>query len=81
MGRPGLVDGGDGVHLVGPLFGAATPQLPQWMQGISPFTHVRPEAPAADVTTVPVVSLLAISAFLAVAGLLAFRRRNLALPA
>jgi ABC-2 type transport system permease protein len=65
--------------LLGPLFGAATLQLPQWIQNVSPFTHI-PKAPAADVTTIPVVSLLAISAALAVAGLVAFRRRNLALP-
>ena len=66
--------------LVGPLFGAATMQLPQWVQDISPFTHV-PKVPAADVTTVPILSLVALSAVLAVAGLVAFRRRNLALPA
>ena len=65
--------------LLGPLFGAATLQLPQWTQDMSPFTHI-PKAPAADVTTVPVVSLLAISAVLAAGGLVAFRRRNLALP-
>ena len=65
--------------LLGPLFGAATLQLPQWTQDMSPFTHI-PKAPAADVTTVPVVGLLAISAVLAVTGLVAFRRRNLALP-
>jgi ABC-2 type transport system permease protein len=65
--------------LLGPLFGAATLQLPQWMQDLSPFSHI-PKAPAADVTTVPVVSLLAISAVLAVAGVVALRRRNLALP-
>jgi LPXTG-motif cell wall-anchored protein len=35
---------------------------------------------AADITTAPVVSLLAISAVLGLAGLVAFRRRNLALP-
>jgi ABC-2 type transport system permease protein len=66
--------------LVGPLFGAATMQLPQWVQNISPFTHV-PKVPAADVTTVPILSLVALSAVLAVAGLVAFRHRNLALPA
>ena len=63
----------------GPLFGAATLQLPQWVQNLSPFTHI-PKAPAADVTAVPVVSLQAISAVLTVAGLVAFRRRNFALP-
>jgi putative exporter of polyketide antibiotics len=66
--------------LVGPLFGAATMQLPQWVQNLSPFTHV-PKVPAADITTVPIISLVALSAALAVAGLVAFRRRNLALPA
>ena len=65
--------------LLGPLFGAATFQLPQWVQDISPFTHI-PKAPAADITAVPVLSLVAISAVLGVAGLVAFRRRNLALP-
>jgi ABC-2 type transport system permease protein len=65
--------------LLGPMFGAATLQLPQWVQDLSPFTHI-PKAPAADITTFPVVSLIAISAVLAVTGLVAFRRRNLALP-
>ena len=66
--------------LLGPLFGAATMQLPEWTQNLSPFTHVA-KAPAADVTAVPVVALIAISVALAIAGLAAFRRRNLALPA
>lgn len=66
--------------LVGPLFGAATMQLPQWVQDISPFTHV-PKVPAVEVTSVPIIGLVALSAVLAVAGLVAFRRRNLALPA
>ena len=66
--------------LLGPMFGATTLQLPQWMQNLSPFTHI-PKAPAADVTIVPIVSLLTIAAILAVAGLVAFRRRNLPLPA
>jgi ABC-2 type transport system permease protein len=65
--------------LLGPLFGAATLQLPQSMQDLSPFTHV-PKAPAASVTTLPVVILLALSAVLAVVGLVAYRRRNIALP-
>jgi ABC-2 type transport system permease protein len=66
--------------LLGPLFGAATFQLPAWVQDISPFTHI-PKAPAAAITALPVMGLLVISALLAVAGLVAFRRRNLALPA
>jgi ABC-2 type transport system permease protein len=65
--------------LLGPLFGAATFQLPTWVQDMSPFTHI-PKAPAAAITAAPVVGLLVISALLAVAGLVAFRRRNLALP-
>ena len=65
--------------LLGPLFGAATFQLPTWVQDISPFTHI-PRAPAAAITALPVVGLLVISALLAVAGLVAFRRRDLALP-
>ena len=65
--------------LLGPLFGAATFQLPLWVQNISPFTHI-PKAPAAEITALPVVSLLAVAVGLAVAGLVAFRRRNLALP-
>jgi ABC-2 type transport system permease protein len=65
--------------LLGPLFGAATFQLPPWVQDISPFTHI-PKAPAAAITAPPVVGLLVIAALLAVAGLVAFRRRSLALP-
>ncbi|HET7379186.1 MAG TPA: hypothetical protein VFJ24_04000 [Gaiellales bacterium] len=65
--------------LLGPLFGAATFRLPPSAQDLSPFTHI-PKAPAAEITAVPVVSLLAVAVAFAVAGLLAFRRRNLALP-
>jgi ABC-2 type transport system permease protein len=66
--------------MLGPLFGGATMQLPEWAQNLSPFTHV-PKAPAAEVTALPVVALIAISCALAAAGLAWFRRRNLALPA
>jgi ABC-2 type transport system permease protein len=66
--------------LLGPLFGAATLQLPGWAQDLSPFTHV-PKAPAADVTVAPVLGLLAIAAILVAAAVTAFRRRNLVLPA
>jgi len=66
--------------LLGPLFGAATLQLPGWAQDLSPFTHV-PKVPAADVTAVPVVALLVVATALAAAGLAWFRRRDLALPA
>jgi ABC-2 type transport system permease protein len=66
--------------LLGPLFGAATLQLPTWVQGISPFTHT-PKLPATDFTALPIVGLTVISAVLAAAGLAALRHRNLALPA
>ena len=65
--------------LLGPLFGAATFQLPAWAQDLSPFTHV-PKAPAAAVTALPVVALIAIAAALVAAGLASLRRRDLALP-
>ena len=63
----------------GPFFGAAAFRLPQWVRDISPFTHI-PKVPAADITAVPLVSLVAISVALGVAALVAFRRRNLSLP-
>jgi ABC-2 type transport system permease protein len=66
--------------LLGPLFGAATFQLPEWTQNLSPFAHT-PKLPGADVTAVPVVALIAIAAALAAAGVATFRRRNLTLPA
>ena len=47
--------------LLGPLFGAATFQLPPWVQDISPFTHI-PKAPAVAITAPPVVGLLVIAA-------------------
>lgn len=65
--------------LLGPLFGAATMQLPEWMQDMSPFTHI-PKVPGAALTFTPIIVLIAISAALAVVGLNSFRRRNLALP-
>jgi ABC-2 type transport system permease protein len=65
--------------LVGPLFGAATLQLPAWAQDVSPFTHT-PKLPAAELTALPVVSLIAIAAVLVAAGLASFHHRNVALP-
>ena len=46
--------------LLGPLFGAATLQLPGWAQDLSPFTHV-PNAPAASVEALPLVVLSAVA--------------------
>jgi ABC-2 type transport system permease protein len=65
--------------LLGPLFGAATLQLPAWAQNLSPFTHT-PKLPAAELTALPVLSLIAVSAACVAAGLAWFRHRNLALP-
>jgi putative exporter of polyketide antibiotics len=65
--------------VLGPLFAAATLQLPSWVQDISPFTHT-PKLPAAELSGVPVVALVAIAAALVAAGLATFRHRNLILP-
>ncbi len=65
--------------VVGPLFGPGL-KLPQWVQDLSPFTHI-PRAPAVQVTAAPVLALIAVVAVLALTGLVALRRRNLALPA
>ena len=54
--------------------------LPSWVQGVSPFTH-SPKAPAAAVTTAHVLALIAVCLGLGAAGLVALRRRDLALPA
>ena len=65
--------------LVGPLFGD-TLKLPQWVQDLSPFTHV-PKVPAVPLTAAPVLALLAVVAALALTGLVSLRHRDLALPA
>lgn len=54
--------------------------LPEAARDISPFSHT-PAAPAADVTAIPILTLLAAAATLTAAGLVTFRRRDLALPA
>jgi ABC-2 type transport system permease protein len=65
--------------VLGPMFGP-TLGLPQWTQDLSPFTHI-PKAPALDVTAAPLIFLASICVALAVAGIVAIRRRNLILPA
>ena len=65
---------------LGPMFGAATLQLPTWAQNLSPFTHT-PRLPAAEVDALPILALMAVGAALIVAGLAWFRRRDLGLPA
>jgi ABC-2 type transport system permease protein len=51
--------------------------LPSWMEDVSPFQHV-PQYPASDLAAGPLVVLVAIAAGLTVAGLSAFRRRDVA---
>jgi ABC-2 type transport system permease protein len=65
--------------LLGPMFGAATLQLPGWAQNVSPFTHT-PKLPAADFSAAPVLVVIATAAVLVAAGLASFRHRNVALP-
>jgi ABC-2 type transport system permease protein len=65
--------------LLGPMFGAATLQLPAWAQNVSPFSHT-PKLPAAELTALPVLGLIAVAAALVAAGLASFRHRNLVLP-
>lgn len=50
-------------------------QLPEWLQGVSPFSVV-PMVPAEDMVWGPVVGLTVLAAALAAAGLAGFRRRS-----
>jgi len=50
-------------------------KVPQWLMNISPFSHT-PAAPAADVRFQPLLILAAIALGLMVAGMMAFRRRD-----
>jgi ABC-2 type transport system permease protein len=59
---------------LGPLL-----DLPQAVLDLSPFTHI-PAVPAAELTVLPLVVLLAVAAGLFAIGLAGFRRRDLALP-
>jgi len=65
--------------VVGPMFGV-TLGLPQWVQNLSPFTHV-PKAPATEVAAGPVIALCLVCIALAVVGTVAVRRRDVVLPA
>jgi ABC-2 type transport system permease protein len=64
---------------MGPMFGPSL-GLPDWLLDLSPFTHV-PNAPAVAISPAPVLGLITVCALLAGTGVVAMRRRNLALPA
>ena len=59
--------------LLSPLFDL---EVAQWLADVSPFAHQK--APAQEVATVAVVTLLGVAAALVGAGLAWFRRRDLA---
>ncbi|MBO0845812.1 MAG: ABC antibiotics transporter, partial [Nocardioides sp.] len=63
--------------VLGPMFAL---DLPQWVLDLSPFTHL-PKAPANPVTATTLVLLTMICAALVAIGLVALRRRDVALPA
>ena len=50
--------------------------LPSWVEDLSPFQHV-PHVPAVSLDVVPLLVLTAVAAVLTLAGLAAFRRRDL----
>ncbi len=64
-----------GVAALLALFGP-TLQLAQWVQDISPFTHV-PKLPGGTVSAAPLAWLSAVAVVLAAAGLLGLRRRDI----
>ncbi|MEU9120649.1 ABC transporter permease [Streptomyces sp. NPDC048506] len=66
-----LVGGCLAIGWIGPSL-----KFPQWAMDLSPYTHL-PKLPGAEATAAPFVWLLALSAVLAVAGLLGVRRRDL----
>jgi ABC-2 type transport system permease protein len=65
--------------VLGPLFGP-TLGIPQWIQDLSPFTHV-PRVPAVPVSVAAVLGLAATLVALTATGLVSLRRRDLVLPA
>lgn len=65
--------------MAGPIFGSSL-GLPSWVQDLSPFTHI-PNAPAVPLTAAPILGLVLAGLLAAAPGLVALRRRNLALPA
>jgi ABC-2 type transport system permease protein len=51
-------------------------QLAQWIQDISPFTHV-PKLPGGTVTAAPLAWLTVIAVLLTIAGMATLRRRDI----
>jgi ABC-2 type transport system permease protein len=51
--------------------------LPQWLVDLSPFSHI-PALPAADVTVLPIASLVVVAALLFALGITGFRHRDIA---
>lgn len=58
------------------VFFAEPLQLPAWAQDVSPFVHL-PQLPAADLSLVPVLMVLAVAVAFGAAGLAALRHRDL----
>jgi ABC-2 type transport system permease protein len=63
-----------GCFVIGWLGGLLKP--PQWVENLSPFTHV-PQVPAADVTAAPLAALLALTVAGVVVGWAGFLRRDI----
>jgi ABC-2 type transport system permease protein len=63
--------------VTGPMIGELL-NLPSWVRNVSPFTHA-PDTPATDVSAAPLIVMLVIALLLTAAGVLGFRRRDLAL--
>lgn len=75
---PGLIMAGWGALVVFLLLGqlGSILGLPQWAMNISPFTHT-PKLPGGELSATPLVWLTVVAAALIVAGLAAFRRRDI----
>jgi len=75
---PGLIMAGWGALVAFVVLGqlGSVLGLPDWMMDISPFSH-SPQLPGGEASATPLILLTAIAAVLVVAGLSAFRRRDL----
>jgi ABC-2 type transport system permease protein len=75
---PGLIMAGWGALVLFVVLGqlGSVLGLPEWMMDISPFSH-SPQLPGGEVSATPLILLTAVAAVLVVAGLSAFRRRDI----